>query len=178
MGWLFLFLWLRSCIIFDAMRVEAAFLKRAGRGEPKNCGGKVFTDLQLFGRKLFRTARFLATSYARLVVNMSSFFTLPTSQRKRKRTEDTGRTSKRRGQEDARSRSAKKVVRARDPGPDSSISGSDSDDDPAPEPDLEYASDSSATSAEDEDPADRRVRLAQRYLNNLRVEIDEAGFDA
>lgn len=39
-------------------------------------------------------------------------------------------------------------------------------------------SETEATSEEDEHPDDRRVRLAQRYLDNIREEIDEAGFDA
>ena len=58
---------------------------------------------------------------------------------------------------------------------DSEISGSESD---GSEVLDEPPSDTEASSAEDEHPDDRRVRLAQRYLDNVRQEVDVEGFDA
>lgn len=63
---------------------------------------------------------------------------------------------------------------------DESISGSDSDDDEGPSGaiDAEDEGESSGTDHEDETAAERRLRLAERYLENLREEVDEVGFDA
>ena len=61
---------------------------------------------------------------------------------------------------------------------DESISGSDSEEE-IPDPGLtadDGASDSSEH--ENETAAEKRLRLAERYLENLREEIDEGGFDA
>lgn len=101
---------------------------------------------------------------------MSSFFTLPASQRKRKRAEDgsTGKSTARKGQVD---RSSKKPRQQRD----DSISGSDSEDLEA-RPASEI--DESSSEDEDEDVADRRTKLAARYLENTRKEILAEGFDA
>lgn len=111
---------------------------------------------------------------------MSSFFTTPASQRKRKRADDRpGKPAKRRGVENDRTPRSRAPERdggkqSRDAERDESISGSDSEAELAPDSDPE----SEATSEEDETAADRRVRLAQRYLDNIRQEVDEAGFDA
>lgn len=112
---------------------------------------------------------------------MSSFFTLPASQRKRKRGEDiVGKARKRRGvgkndRGDATDDSARhKPSRPRDRERDESISGSESE----AEVELESGEESEATSEEGENTADRRIRLAQRYLDNIKHEVDEAGFDA
>lgn len=43
---------------------------------------------------------------------------------------------------------------------------------------VETGDESEATSEEGETAAERRVRLAQRYLDNIRQEVDEVGFDA
>ena len=40
------------------------------------------------------------------------------------------------------------------------------------------AEDSGSESDEDETAAERRLKLAERYLDNIREEVDEAGFDA
>ncbi|KPI45973.1 uncharacterized protein AB675_496 [Cyphellophora attinorum] len=90
---------------------------------------------------------------------MSSFFTAPASQRKRKRIDDrSGKPAKRRDVErkprgtvrsDERPRQAKEEQER-----DESISGSDSED------------------------VAETVRLAQRYLDNIREEVQEVGFDA
>lgn len=58
---------------------------------------------------------------------------------------------------------------------DESISGSESE---GNDVQAGSASESEATSEEDETAAERRVRLAERYLDNIREEVDEVGFDA
>lgn len=109
---------------------------------------------------------------------MSSFFTLPASQRKRKRADDRpGKPAKRRGvQTDVNDNPAVngKSSRPRRRERDESISGSESEEDIEPESGEESVD----TSEEEETAADRRIRLAQRYLDNIREEVDETGFDA
>ena len=110
---------------------------------------------------------------------MSSFFTVPTSQRKRKRKRTditTSKPVKRRGvQSGANGEAAKeKPRRSQASDRDESISGSESEADEQVESDEE----SEGTSEEEETATDRRVRLAQRYLDNIRQEVDETGFDA
>ncbi|RMD44317.1 hypothetical protein DV735_g873, partial [Chaetothyriales sp. CBS 134920] len=128
----------------------------------------------------------------------SSFFTLPASQRKRKRAGGpggpSGRPRKRVGLDTngdhdndrshlpERGTAKQRRERARkQEAEDESISGSDTDDDN--NGDLASSatvsgSDSDASSADGEGAAERRIRLAQKYLNNIREEIDEIGFDA
>jgi ribosomal RNA-processing protein 9 len=110
---------------------------------------------------------------------MSSFFTLPASQRKRKRTDDrSGKPAKRRGvqTDESESRQVKKSSKTiQKDDRDESISGSDSGDEEAQ---IESGSESEATSEEDETAAERRARLVERYLDNIREEVDEIGFDA
>ncbi|KNG49282.1 3-beta hydroxysteroid dehydrogenase isomerase [Stemphylium lycopersici] len=98
----------------------------------------------------------------------SSFFTTPASQRKRKRSEAAASAPKRRNP-DANARRAER---------EESISGSDeSDSDGAPA--LDDAQDDSDTSEdENETAAEKRLRLAERYLENIRNEVDDVGFDA
>ncbi|EXJ65353.1 hypothetical protein A1O7_01694 [Cladophialophora yegresii CBS 114405] len=112
---------------------------------------------------------------------MSSFFTVPASQRKRKRDNNApGKARKRRetdrsdAREEADGQARRRGRQARDQD-DESISGSESDDQAQPENDIE---ESEATSEEGETGAERRVRLAQRYLDNIKQEIDDTGFDA
>ncbi|OAP54934.1 hypothetical protein AYL99_10634 [Fonsecaea erecta] len=116
---------------------------------------------------------------------MSSFFTLPASQRKRKRDNPVGGKARKRRevenadrvpeQPDDQPRRKGRNPRDRDRQRDESISGSESEDEIQPESDVE---ESEGTSEEEETAAERRVRLAQRYLDNIRQEIDENGFDA
>lgn len=111
---------------------------------------------------------------------MSSFFTVPASQKKRKRGDErTGKPSKRRDVE--RSKRAAQPERrtrpARQEERDESLSGSDSDEEEEVE-DAGSLSESEVSSEEGETGAERRVRLAQRYLNNIREEVQEVGFDA
>lgn len=103
---------------------------------------------------------------------MSSFFTVPASQKKRKRAQD-GATGSRKQEkvEVSRRRSTR----------DESISGSDiSDDDGSHRDEADEAA--SETDEEDdpmEDPASKRVRLAEQYLANTQKEIlEDVGFDA
>ncbi|KAF2454877.1 WD40-repeat-containing domain protein [Lineolata rhizophorae] len=111
---------------------------------------------------------------------MSSFFTTPASQKKRKRSEQSGATSKRRNT----------APRSRKEAREESISGSDLSDDAAERlseglSDLSSDVESDVSGASDDDRRDttaaaRRRRLAERYLERVRREVvvDEAGFDA
>lgn len=110
---------------------------------------------------------------------MSSFFTVPASQRKRKRADDrSSKPSKRRDVERSqrhREKDERKSTRPQARERDESISGSESEDEIEPETPEE----SEASSEEGETGAERRVRLAQRYLNNLKEEVKDTGdFDA
>ncbi|ODM24291.1 hypothetical protein SI65_02001 [Aspergillus cristatus] len=106
---------------------------------------------------------------------MSSFFTVPASQKKRKREDRAAAPgSKKRGVDangdlGAKSRGARKQK-------DESVSGSDIDEDEASA--ASRSEDESGSDDEDETAAERRLKLAERYLDNVRDEVDEVGFDA
>lgn len=108
---------------------------------------------------------------------MSSFFTLPASQRKRKREDRAGApASKKRGVDadgDVRKKSGKKTTER-----DESISGSDLDEDAESVASAASEEESGSDSDEGETAADRRMKLAERYLDNVRDEVDDYGFDA
>ena len=112
---------------------------------------------------------------------MSSFFTLPASQRKRKRPAETNEPSVKRyvSKSTAQTKSpSAKTARVRR---DESISGSESDEGAQRRTSgEEYASSGGSSESEEEDEtgAERRLRLAERYLENIKGEVDEAGFDA
>jgi ribosomal RNA-processing protein 9 len=113
---------------------------------------------------------------------MSSFFTIPSSQRKRKRAEVNGPPKKRVASAPREPRPAKPQRR---PHRDESISGSEDESDDGPrgtfeDEDAEEVSSESEVDGEDneETAAERRLRLAERYLENIREEVDEIGFDA
>ena len=111
---------------------------------------------------------------------MSSFFTVPASQRKRKRNDAaTAPATKRRNTSNGPTRNHENGTPIR-PGRDESISGSESEDDAGPRraSDVEDGGSSSESDHEDETGAERRLRLAERYLENIKGEVDEAGFDA
>lgn len=101
--------------------------------------------------------------------------------KKRKRTEATDAPKKR----VATSKPAREPKTSRRPERDESISGSeDESDEGAGEP-FDNEEDGSSSSSEgegegeeEETAAERRLRLAERYLENIRVEVDEVGFDA
>lgn len=122
---------------------------------------------------------------------MSSFFSVPGAQKKRKRADGPEQSKKR----IAPSKSSKGApARPAKPGPanagarkraerDESISGS-SDSDEGGEDDFEGVShdgsqsDASDSDGEVETAAEKRLRLAEQYLENIKEHVDEAGFDA
>lgn len=111
---------------------------------------------------------------------MSSFFTTPASQRKRKRDESAAAipSAKR---PTTNSKAISKVQKSKNPRPkrDESISGSGSEDEPRHN-DLSENDGGLSSSSEDKDEtgAERRLRLAERYLKTIQGEVDEVGFDA
>lgn len=112
---------------------------------------------------------------------MSSFFTIPSSQKKRKHTETTGPPKKRLASSKSVPREPKPQRR---PQRDESISGSEDESDAAPQDGIEDEEIGESSSEEEvggdaeETAAERRLRLAERYLENIREEVDEVGFDA
>jgi ribosomal RNA-processing protein 9 len=107
---------------------------------------------------------------------MSSFFTTPASQRKRKRTEAPSSISKKRNVTSDSSKSAKAPRRKER---EESISGSESSDDEGGNVLAEDPESSGSSDDEEETAAEKRLRLAERYLDSIRVEVeDDGGFDA
>ncbi|KAL2040066.1 hypothetical protein N7G274_006969 [Stereocaulon virgatum] len=110
---------------------------------------------------------------------MSSFFTTSTSQRKRKREETNAAPSTKRKNMSSKvgaKRTMDVPARGRR---DDSISSDGSED----EPRRKIISDEEPTASsesedEDETGAERRLRLAEQYLQTLKTEVDETGFDA
>ncbi|EMC91165.1 hypothetical protein BAUCODRAFT_317151 [Baudoinia panamericana UAMH 10762] len=100
---------------------------------------------------------------------MSSFFTLPASARKRKRTEASKHTAQKRT-----------VSGPRKEDRDESISGSDVSDNDALVARNEGYESSTVEDEEfrDEDPAAKRIRLAEQYLADTQKEVLDVGFDA
>jgi ribosomal RNA-processing protein 9 len=106
---------------------------------------------------------------------MSSFFTTPASQRKRKRTEASSTSSKKRTVTSTAAQSTKGPHRTER---EESISGSESSDDEGRET-FEGQDESGSSGDENETAAERRLRLAERYLENIKTEVQEdVGFDA
>ena len=110
---------------------------------------------------------------------MSSFFTLPASERKRKRADKSsaGTSKKQRGSAvSAFAPAPRGRVR---PNRDESISGSDSEiDNDAGDAAIGSGQDASDSYDASETGAERRLRLAEQYLDNLKQEFDETGYDA
>jgi ribosomal RNA-processing protein 9 len=108
---------------------------------------------------------------------MSSFFTVPASQRKRKRTETGPAASKKRNVAPNAAKSSSAPRRAER---DESISGSDEESDDGKDTGFFEQPESSDTSDDEgETAAEKRLRLAERYLENIRTEVEEdGGFDA
>ena len=109
---------------------------------------------------------------------MSSFFTAPASLRKRKRDDANPTTSTKRrstSKTDAKQPSKKSARPRRD----ESISSSSSDDEAIRKrvKDAEVLSESESE-VDDETGAERRLRLAEQYLESIKGEVDEVGFDA
>lgn len=118
---------------------------------------------------------------------MSSFFTIPGSQKKRKRPAAPEAPKKRVA--GAKPNSSKASARQgtattkRKVERDESISGSDSDSDESYDSasnagDDEDAEERQSSDEEGETAAEKRLRLAERYLENVKEHVDEAGFDA
>ncbi|KAH0495216.1 hypothetical protein TgHK011_008781 [Trichoderma gracile] len=129
---------------------------------------------------------------------MSSFFTVPGAQKKRKRpaapdapkkrvaaskSSSTKASSSAKSAKSAKPAAAKQAAsttkRRAERDDDESISGSDSDDDES----ITSVSDATSDSDKDSDnegetAAEKRLRLAERYLDNVRENVDEIGFDA
>ena len=106
---------------------------------------------------------------------MSSFFTVPASQRKRKREDRAAAPSTKKRGVDAKNDGGKSQ-RARER--EDSISGSDLDEDDDEIASVVSGEETESDSDEGETAADRRLKLAERYLDNIREEVDEVGFDA
>ena len=112
---------------------------------------------------------------------MSSFFTTPASQKKRKRTEVSQALShkRRNGNASDKASTRQPPLPKRRQRRDESISGSDSDDEgPRHAQDENISEDSEDSDRANETAAERRLRLAEQYLENVREEVDEVGFDA
>lgn len=106
---------------------------------------------------------------------MSSFFTLPPGSKKRKRSDKTASSTRDQRQS---SKSGSRPAKSRRADRDDSISGSDSEDQSIAG-DFDGDTDSDRSSAhEGETGAERRLRLAERYLENVRNEVQTVGFDA
>lgn len=113
---------------------------------------------------------------------MSSFFTTPASQKKRKRSDAPAPSSKRRTVTSTKTRDNAPQSKSSRKEREDSISGSgsgDSDDDVKAGNDIED-DDASSSGEDDETADDRRLRLAQRYLDNIKEEVAEnpEAFDA
>lgn len=109
---------------------------------------------------------------------MSSFFTLSTSQRKRKREDGTRAYS-------AKKKPVPTIVskpgkaKSIKPSPDESISSGGSEAEREADGNNAGGAFSSSESEDgDETGAERRLRLAEQYLKNIRSEVQEVGFDA
>ena len=111
---------------------------------------------------------------------MSSFFTLPVSQRKRKRQDaSSGIVSKKRvtnGYLGAKDEG--KAIRKSRLKRDESISSSDSEAEGQRSRTTGEDFRSSSSEPESETGAERRLRLAEQYLENIKGEVDDVGFDA
>lgn len=108
---------------------------------------------------------------------MPSFFTVPASQRKRKHDDITAAAPAKR-QNSATNKSQK--GKPFKPDREESISESDSEDERGRKKPADYEDENpSSSDDEDETGAERRLRLAERYLQKVKGEVEEeVGFDA
>jgi ribosomal RNA-processing protein 9 len=145
-------------------------ISRLENEEARRAGGQERTESErgeLPKNKIDRADICLLADPPKHSTVMSSFFTLPASQKKRKRPQAPG---------DAPAKSAKPARRRE--ARDESISGSDISDDDAPDDDFS-GSESEDEELKNEDPAAKRIRLAEQYLSNTQKEVLElGGFDA
>ncbi len=109
---------------------------------------------------------------------MPSFFTVPSSQRKRKHDDTAAVPSlKRRNQSSNKSQKPKRSK----PDRDESISESESEDGRGRRNLMDEEGEKASSESEDEDEtgAERRLRLAERYLEKVKGQVEEdGGFDA
>ena len=109
---------------------------------------------------------------------MSSFFTLPASQRKRKREDASDIPSARkRGARTKADSKPQKPTPARTSRDESISSGSEDELERRGAGDEEGGSESESDD-EHETNAEKRLRLASNYLESIKDEVDEAGYDA
>ncbi|KAI1199565.1 WD40 repeat-like protein [Nemania serpens] len=106
---------------------------------------------------------------------MSSFFSIPGAQKKRKRDSD-GPTSKRpaRPRRPTKPQAAPKKRVERD----EEISGSDSDLEPGEDVDVPASEPDESEGERDETAAQKRLRLATQYLSRVREEVEATEWDA
>ncbi|KJZ80437.1 hypothetical protein HIM_00287 [Hirsutella minnesotensis 3608] len=117
---------------------------------------------------------------------MSSFFTIPGSQKKRKRPSAPEAPKKKAaaprltGKATAKASSATKKKVERRSSPSESDDDDDDDDDESMESRSQVSDAASENDSDDEaeTAAEKRLRLAERYLENVKEHVDEAGFDA
>ena len=113
--------------------------------------------------------------------DMSSFFTASISQRKRKRENGSIESSTKRHPSKVPAHAKSQSIRATRAERDESISDSNSDENVLGRTSGEENNSnqgSSESGNEDETGAERRLRLAEQYLENIKGEVNEAGFDA
>lgn len=104
---------------------------------------------------------------------MSSFFTTPASQRKRKRPDANSTVPRKRNPPAAQSRAPARTER------EDSITESESSDGERANVFDDDEDESETSDDENETAAEKRLRLAQRYLDNIRGEVEEeVGWDA
>ncbi|KAL8877073.1 MAG: hypothetical protein Q9198_004844, partial [Flavoplaca austrocitrina] len=108
---------------------------------------------------------------------MSSFSTTPASQKKRKRDDTSAAQSSAKKKKVTLKRADSKLT-SRKTARDESISGSGSEDNEIPLGANDNEVLSSVSESEDETGAERRLRLAERYLENIKGETETVGFDA
>ncbi|KAF3926319.1 Villidin [Arthrobotrys entomopaga] len=109
---------------------------------------------------------------------MSSFFTVPASQRKRKRpgAETPTNPSSRKPSGSSKPSSSSRPPSRKRQVRDEEISSDD--DDSIDSASISPVVDSDDESMQDETEAEKRLRLAQQYLDNLRTETEDHGFNA
>lgn len=107
---------------------------------------------------------------------MSSFFTLPASQRKRKRDDAADGSISRRRPTALRPQTKSKSAQLQRN--ESISSGGSADERGANGNDEGEGASESESDGVDETGAQRRLRLAEQYLKNIQGEVDDTGFDA
>lgn len=106
-----------------------------------------------------------------------SFFTTPASQRKRK--PNTAPTDGRPKKRVSLQKPTKSVKPSRAAArKDEELTSDEDDEDDGPREESEDLEEESEDDEEAETAAEKRLRLAERYLENVREEVEEVGFNA